>query len=311
MTAYNNATDRTNVFNQTDLTYLASTGAIRHTLLVGAELGRQLTDNFRNTGFFNNTATSITVPLSATMITTPVTFRQSATDADNHLTTGLGAVYAQDQVALNAARAGRRRPALRSFRSRLSQQPRQQHAGAPRQSGLAARRRRLQADCAAVALRQLQRVVPAELRRSVLVADDDHAAGRAGAVQQLRGRREVGCGAVAGADDGAVSPGPDEHAVNRSERSDADHPDRQPAHQRLRIRRQRHGDASLEHRRRLRLPERLRHERHDQRRGRRPGRAGAAQHVVAVEQLPRHARRCRLASACCTARTCSWRWTTP
>ena len=31
---------------------------------------------------------------------------------------------------------------------------------------------------AAVALRQLQRVVPAELRRSVLVADDDHAAGR-------------------------------------------------------------------------------------------------------------------------------------
>jgi catecholate siderophore receptor len=102
MTAYNNATDRTNAFNQTDLTYLASTGAVRHTLLVGAEIGRQLTDNFRNTGFFNNTVTSILVPLSATVITTPVTFRQSATDADNHLTTGLGAVYAQDHVALNA-----------------------------------------------------------------------------------------------------------------------------------------------------------------------------------------------------------------
>ena len=41
MTAYNNATARTNLFNQTDLTYLASTGAIRHTLLVGAEIGRR------------------------------------------------------------------------------------------------------------------------------------------------------------------------------------------------------------------------------------------------------------------------------
>jgi catecholate siderophore receptor len=100
MTAYNNATDRTNLFNQTDLTYLAATGRVRHTLLVGAEIGRQLTDNFRNTGFFNNTATSILVPLAAPMITTPVTFRQSATDADNHLATGLGAVYAQDQVEL-------------------------------------------------------------------------------------------------------------------------------------------------------------------------------------------------------------------
>ena len=39
---------------------------VRHTLLAGAEFGRQLTDNFRNTGFFNNTATSILVPFSAT-----------------------------------------------------------------------------------------------------------------------------------------------------------------------------------------------------------------------------------------------------
>jgi catecholate siderophore receptor len=34
----------------------------RHTVLAGAEFGHQLTDNFRNTGFFNNTATSILVP---------------------------------------------------------------------------------------------------------------------------------------------------------------------------------------------------------------------------------------------------------
>ena len=98
LTTYNNATNRTNVFNQTDVTSVVSTGRMRHTLLAGAEFGRQLTDNFRNTGFFNNTATSILVPFSNPTISTPVTFRQNATDADNHLTTNVAAVYAQDQI---------------------------------------------------------------------------------------------------------------------------------------------------------------------------------------------------------------------
>jgi len=101
LTAYNNATDRTNFFNQTDITSVVSTGRVRHTLLAGAEVGRQLTDNFRNTGFFNNTATSILVPFASPTIFTPVTFRQNATDADNHLTTNLAAAYAQDQIALS------------------------------------------------------------------------------------------------------------------------------------------------------------------------------------------------------------------
>jgi catecholate siderophore receptor len=101
LTAYNNATRRRNIFNQTDLTYSLNTGRIRHTLMGGSEVGRQLTDNFRNTGFFNNTATSITIPLSQTVISTPVTWRQSATDADNHLRTNLGALYLQDQIELN------------------------------------------------------------------------------------------------------------------------------------------------------------------------------------------------------------------
>jgi catecholate siderophore receptor len=101
LTAYNNATDRTNVFNQTDITSVVSTGRVRHTLLIGAEVGRQLTDNFRNTGFFNNTATSIVVPFASPTIFTPVTFRQNATDADNHLVTNLAAAYAQDQLALS------------------------------------------------------------------------------------------------------------------------------------------------------------------------------------------------------------------
>jgi catecholate siderophore receptor len=98
LSAYNNATKRRNIFNQTDLTYLWSTGRIKHTFLAGTEVGRQLTDNFRNTGFFNNTATSITVPYDSPVINTPMAFRQSATDANNHLTTNLFATYAQDQI---------------------------------------------------------------------------------------------------------------------------------------------------------------------------------------------------------------------
>ena len=101
LSAYNNATKRHNLFNQTDLTYTLSTGKIRHTLLGGMELGRQATDNFRNTGFFNNTTTSVQVPYSNPTISTPVTFRQSATDADNHLLTKVAATYVQDQVAVS------------------------------------------------------------------------------------------------------------------------------------------------------------------------------------------------------------------
>jgi catecholate siderophore receptor len=101
LTSYNNETQRTNVFNQTDLTSVVETGRLRHTLLVGAEFGHQLTDNFRQTGYFNDTTTSVLVPFFDPTIATPVTFRQSATDADNHLTTNVAAVYGQDQLELS------------------------------------------------------------------------------------------------------------------------------------------------------------------------------------------------------------------
>jgi catecholate siderophore receptor len=98
ITAYNNATNRTNVFNQTDVTYPITHGAITHTLVAGVEFGTQLTDNFRNTGFFNNSTTSIVIPVTSPLITTPVTFRQNATDADNHLRSSVAAAYTQDQM---------------------------------------------------------------------------------------------------------------------------------------------------------------------------------------------------------------------
>jgi catecholate siderophore receptor len=103
LTAYNNATERLNVFNQTDVTWKVSTGGLGHTLLAGAEFGRQSTDNFRNTGFFNGSAATVQVPYADPTIDTPVTYRQNATDADNDLHTRVGAVYFQDQVALSSA----------------------------------------------------------------------------------------------------------------------------------------------------------------------------------------------------------------
>ncbi|HEY6231927.1 MAG TPA: TonB-dependent siderophore receptor [Pyrinomonadaceae bacterium] len=101
LSAYNNATRRENIFNQTDVTYAVKTGFARHTLLAGSEFGRQVSNNFRNTGFFNNTTTSISVPFSSPTINTPVTFRQNATDADNRVRANVAAAYAQDQVELS------------------------------------------------------------------------------------------------------------------------------------------------------------------------------------------------------------------
>jgi catecholate siderophore receptor len=102
LTAYNNATRRANLFNQTDVIYALRTGRVKHTLLGGVEVGRQRTDNFRNTGYFDGAATSIQAPFARPTITTPVTFRQSATDADNHLDAHVSAVYAQDQAELSS-----------------------------------------------------------------------------------------------------------------------------------------------------------------------------------------------------------------
>jgi catecholate siderophore receptor len=101
LTAYNNATVRDNLFNQTDVILPVATGRVKQTLLAGFEVGRQSTDNFRNTGYFGGTATSISLPFANPTLGTPATYRQSATDADNHLTTHVAAAYVQDQIELS------------------------------------------------------------------------------------------------------------------------------------------------------------------------------------------------------------------
>jgi catecholate siderophore receptor len=100
ISGYSNATLRRNLLNQTDLTGIVHTGWLRHTFLVGSEFGRQRSDNFRNTAYFPNDATSVNVPFWTPRYNGPVSFRQSASDADNFATNYVAAVYAQDQVEL-------------------------------------------------------------------------------------------------------------------------------------------------------------------------------------------------------------------
>jgi len=99
LSAYNNQNWRTNVFNQTDLTKKFNTAGFEHTLLAGAEIGRQNSTNKRNTGFFG-TATGITVPAAAPFATA-TGFAPNTTDADNNVRADVGALYVQDQIALS------------------------------------------------------------------------------------------------------------------------------------------------------------------------------------------------------------------
>jgi catecholate siderophore receptor len=99
--AYSNATRRTNLFNQTDLSFSVLTGGIRHKLATGLEFGRQVTDNFRETGFFTGLGANVTafpVPLANPGFNGPITFRQNATDADNRGVATVASAYVQDQL---------------------------------------------------------------------------------------------------------------------------------------------------------------------------------------------------------------------
>lgn len=100
LSGYSNFTHRRNLFNQTDANTVFYTGRFRHTLLVGAELGRQSTFNFRQTAYFGN-ATAMNVPFAAPTVNAGANFRQSASDADNTATNHIAATYFQDQIEIN------------------------------------------------------------------------------------------------------------------------------------------------------------------------------------------------------------------
>ena len=73
---------------------------MNHTLLAGLELGRQVSHNLRNTGYFDNVATTVSAPLDDPTISHSITFRPSETDANNRVLARSAGVYLQDQVTL-------------------------------------------------------------------------------------------------------------------------------------------------------------------------------------------------------------------
>ena len=102
LSAYNNATDRRSLFTQTDLAYTLGTGRVRQTLLVGAELSRQRSDNYRTTGFFDGTSTSRFVPFASPTVSPTVEYVQRPGDANNRVDANVVAFYAQNQLFLGS-----------------------------------------------------------------------------------------------------------------------------------------------------------------------------------------------------------------
>ncbi|TXI17882.1 MAG: TonB-dependent siderophore receptor [Nitrosomonas sp.] len=104
--AYNNTTDRENVFNQTNLLYSLNTGPIAHTILAGIEVGRQETHNRRETGLFNNNLANTSIPVFLNNPTTniPITFRNRDVggdlDALNRSIVNVTSLYIQDQIEI-------------------------------------------------------------------------------------------------------------------------------------------------------------------------------------------------------------------
>lgn len=98
ITAYSQANQRTNVFNQTELESRFTSGGLEHVLLAGLELGHQESDNTRLTGYFGN-ATSLLVNASAPLAAV-TQWKAQASDTKNHVVADIAAVYLQDQITL-------------------------------------------------------------------------------------------------------------------------------------------------------------------------------------------------------------------
>ncbi|WP_246152480.1 TonB-dependent receptor [Sphingomonas montanisoli] len=111
--AYNQATRRKNLVNQTDLNAEFATGGIKHTLLIGAEFAKQKTGNIRLEGLFPQTvATSAGGTTTSNVVTTyvrpasprirrpDIVWQPLASSGDNYGTLAVSAGYVQDQIEL-------------------------------------------------------------------------------------------------------------------------------------------------------------------------------------------------------------------
>lgn len=92
--AYRDETQRENRFNQTDLQYSLATGALRHKLAFGLEVGRQETDGKRRNGVFPTAAP--TIPAANPVYTGDVSF--ATVSSNSHSIAKVASVYLQDQL---------------------------------------------------------------------------------------------------------------------------------------------------------------------------------------------------------------------
>jgi len=95
LAGYNNRNDRTNLFSQTDLVWENKLAGIEQTLLLGFELGRERSRNKRMTATLISPGS---VPVTDPTVDATVLFAPMASDADNHVTANVAAVYIQDQI---------------------------------------------------------------------------------------------------------------------------------------------------------------------------------------------------------------------
>ena len=308
---------RQNLFNQTDLIVSAQTGRFGHTLLLGTEFGRQETANFRETGFFSSLGANVTTfnaPLAAPTISLPLEFRQNATDADNQGVTTIAAAYAQDQIALSErveAVVGLR---FDSFNADVTNNRTATRLQQRRRPAVAASGLDIQADSAAVALRELQPDLPAARRRTALIVVADESGARSGGVPQLRSRREVGrrCRRSRSRRRCTASTAATSSCPIRTIRRASILVDAQRT-KGLEIGRQRERHSRVECGRRLCLPGRRDHAVDLGDGAGRRGLGAAAQALdLAVEQVRLHAsagrcaRRASIAATCSPRRTISW-----
>ena len=95
LNAYNNRNDRRNLFSQTDLVWEGRLAGIDQTLLLGFEVGREKSRNFRQTG---SIVGGNTTPISDPTVDRDVVFAPIASDANNRVRATVAAAYVQDQI---------------------------------------------------------------------------------------------------------------------------------------------------------------------------------------------------------------------
>jgi catecholate siderophore receptor len=96
MNAYNNDTERQNLFSQTDLIWENRLAGIDQTMLFGFEVGIQKSRNRRETGSFAGGDNRF--ELTGPTIDANLTFAPIASDANNRTRATVAAAYVQDQI---------------------------------------------------------------------------------------------------------------------------------------------------------------------------------------------------------------------